>query len=444
MASVIDFLKGLYRKRAQSSDPAYSLAWSAASRFRSDDRLFEYRNYLISHFSLDEEDLDTMFAAEALRAAIGVNDNAPAPELSAMPFNELMNLAKRNGIKEEYIELASSYEPAANLLATHIKLIEMYSTQALADGNEDLNESDNFNKIELLKKLSATKQKEYRPTPKVFLELLQKPKLQRQDFYKKENFEITHKFGIEGFLVALSNGDGFEDLIDIYDSFYNSIKGNDDSIVTRYALLSSFLTGLDAARGEALAAQIDASPLLIWLYRDDDPTIVSLATRALLARSVSLDEAHGDEFVMEKMLISSLQQQVFWNKGAVFGAVLACADRRLTTMFYKLMDLLDTVELENAFYVMEDTKSAAVIDFLVDWIIHLGKSNKRTEAALTTQFLIDLTNRLKDQSVLEGVFRTKDVWSNSTEPDTFVEVPFSNYAARLLPKLDDFARQFRL
>ena len=64
-----------------------------------------------------------MFAAEALRAAIGVNDNAPAPELSAMPFNELMNLAKRNGIKEE---LANQFDHTTVVAADdpHIEIFK--------------------------------------------------------------------------------------------------------------------------------------------------------------------------------------------------------------------------------------------------------------------------------------------------------------------------------
>lgn len=443
MAKVIDFLTRLYRRRSHSSDAAYSLGWSAALRYRTDERLSDYRNYLLDQFKIDEEDLDAMFAAEAIKTEIGVHENAPVQEMLVIPLHELLKLGDRYRVKKEFIQLASHYEPAANLLSAHIKLLEMHSEQSMDEHNEDTYNGDNLRKTELLINQSIAKQKEYTPSSAFILEIIKMPKLQRGNVYKTDDVDKSHQLFIEGLLIALSSGDGIEELIDMYDSFYDGLSNNFDSVVDRYALLAAFLKGLDSIKSSSSSNEIDASPLLVWLYRDNDPTIVSLATDALLARSVSLDQVHNDQFVMEKMLISLLQKQVFWNNGAIFGAMLTNADRRLTNMFYGLMDLLDLEGLKNSLYILEGTRSAAAIDFLIDWTIHLGNCNKKQEAGLTTKTLIKLSERLKSQSVLEGTFRIKNAWSRSIEHDAFVEVPFTEYAARLLPKLNDFARQYR-
>ena len=115
MGELIDFLKKKYLKKANDEDPVLNLGWNAAASLRNTSSLDSYRLFLSSNFEVDEEQVDSRFAAKAVRAAMGGEWRKT--------IEELINEAEALDIDKSLIDLAKNNDKAANLLDVHIDLL---------------------------------------------------------------------------------------------------------------------------------------------------------------------------------------------------------------------------------------------------------------------------------------------------------------------------------
>lgn len=112
---MIDFLKKLYQKKSNVSDPIQKELWSIAANSRKDESLSDYRRYLCETFNIPEEQIDARYAVYCSQIP---NKNG------ATSWNEdIKDYALSIGITQDTIDKNNNQYSLAMMFRVHVRVL---------------------------------------------------------------------------------------------------------------------------------------------------------------------------------------------------------------------------------------------------------------------------------------------------------------------------------
>jgi hypothetical protein len=427
MSRVVDFLTRKYMKKAQSEEALTNTAYNHAAAFRNDPRLTTHREYLLKHYGIDQEDLDLRYAGEMVRHQMGDNWHVSS--------EDVFNAAKSNNLDYEFIQLAHNYYPGLALLAVHLKLLDEIKIHGHV-----------YDYKKLIRELEVginEEKKEDTFDPEWIFETLQLSRDKRISRYEENNTSLVNQFFVETQLLAISdsNNEQFEGHIERYDTLRKSLESKGDSISTKLDLVNYVVTLLDHSK--SMKYDVNLMVLGVWLYGEHEQEVVALVINLMLARSLYMEKTEEEQF-LQKFLIKALNSGEFWNRGAVYGAILASADRRLINQFYANINLITEDELPSMLNCIEQTTSAPTIDFLVDFAMHLYKLNRIKCCYSTLQSLTKIEKNLTGKDITDGTFQIKDEWDEESNNEiSGAKISFDEYFSKYSQTFNDLMSEIR-
>ena len=427
MSRLIDFLTRKYMKKSQSEDALINTAYNHAAAFRNDPKLTTHREYLLKQYGIDQEDLDLRYAAEMVRHQMGDNWHVSS--------EDVFNAAKSSNLNYEFIQLAHNYYPGLALLAVHLKLLDEIKVHGHVHDHKKLIRDLQVNINE--EKKEDTFDQEW------IFETLQLSRDKRISRYEENNTSLINQFFVETGLLAISdsNNEQFEEHIERYDTLRKSLESSDDLITTKLHLVNNIITLLDQLK--SMKFDVNIMVLGVWLYGEHEQEVVALVINLMLARSLYIEKTEEEQF-LQKFLIKSLNSGEYWNRGAIYGAILASADRRLINQFYANINLITENELPSMLNCIEQTRSAPTIDFLVDFAMHLYKLNRIKCCYSTMQSLTKIEKNLTGKNITDGTFQIKDEWDEESNNEiSGTKISFDEYFSKYSQRFNDLMSEIR-